>query len=176
MIGQTISHYKILEKLGEGGMGVVYKAEDTKLNRFVALKFLPSTIMEDPMEKVRFLHEARVISSLNHPNIATIHYLEELEPHKFIVLEYIKGGTLRQKIKDKKLSIPEVLDYAIQIADGLSYAHKHSIVHRDIKADNIMLSDAGKPKITDFGLAKLRGVSRITRSGTTVGTAAYMSP
>ena len=119
MIGQTISHYKILEKLGEGGMGVVYKALDTRLNRFVALKFLPSTIMEDPMEKARFLHEARVISSLNHPNIATIHYLEELEPHKFIVLEYIEGGTLRQKIKQKQLSIPEVLDDTIQIAEGL---------------------------------------------------------
>jgi len=120
MIGQTISHYRILEKLGEGGMGVVYKALDTKLNRHVALKFLPSTVTEDAEEKARFVHEAQAISSLNHPHIATIHDVEEVDEHKFIVLEYIDGGTLKQKVKHKQLPIREVLDYAVQTA-GISH-------------------------------------------------------
>jgi len=176
MIGQTISHYKILEKLGEGGMGVVYKALDTKLNRHVALKFLPTSVTEDTEEKARFLHEAQALSSLNHPHVATIYDVEEAEEHKFIALEYIEGGTLKQKVKHKQLPLREVLDYAIQIAEGLAYAHKKEIVHRDIKTDNMMMTGEGEIKITDFGLAKLKGTTKVTRAGSTVGTAAYMSP
>ena len=176
MIGQTISHYRILEKLGEGGMGVVYKALDTKLNRHVALKFLPPTVANDADETARFLHEARAISSLNHPQIATIHTVEEVGENNFIVLEYIEGGTLRQKIKQQQLPLRQALEYAIQIAKGLAHAHMRGIVHRDVKTDNVMITADGQIKVTDFGLAKLKGVTRITRTGSTVGTAAYLSP
>ncbi|MFQ5798564.1 MAG: serine/threonine protein kinase, partial [Bacteroidota bacterium] len=176
MIGQTISHYKILEKLGEGGMGVVYKAQDLKLNRHVALKFLPAFITEDAAEKARFLHEAQALSSLNHPHIATIYDVEEAGEHKFIALELIEGGTLKQKVKHRQLPLGQVLEYAIQIAEALAYAHKREIVHRDIKTDNMMMTSEGQIKITDFGLAKLKGTTRVTRTGSTVGTAAYMSP
>ncbi|HEY4643921.1 MAG TPA: serine/threonine-protein kinase, partial [Bacteroidota bacterium] len=176
MIGQTVAHYKILEKLGEGGMGVVYKALDTKLNRHVALKFLPPTVANDADETARFLHEARAISSLNHPQIATIHTVEEVGENNFIVLEYIEGGTLRQKIKQQQLPLRQALEYAIQIAKGLAHAHMRGIVHRDVKTDNVMITADGQIKVTDFGLAKLKGVTRITRTGSTVGTAAYLSP
>lgn len=176
MIGQTISHYKILEKLGEGGMGVVYKAQDTKLDRYVALKFLPSPVTTNSEETTRFLHEAHALSSLNHPHIATIHDVEDAGEQKFIVLEYLEGGTLKQKVKHKQLPLREILDYAIQIAEGLAYAHMKEIVHRDIKTDNIMISSEGQLKITDFGLAKLRGATKLTKTGSAVGTAAYMSP
>jgi serine/threonine-protein kinase len=181
MIGQTISHYKILEKLGEGGMGVVYKAHDIKLDRYVALKFLPRNITASQEEIIRFEQEARAISALNHPNIETIHDVDEVNGQKYLVLEYIPGGTLKSKLKqlksdDKEFSITEVLDYGIQIADGLSHAHRHQIIHRDVKTDNMMLTEEGKVKLTDFGLAKLRGTVNLTRTGSTVGTAAYMSP
>ncbi|MFI5252719.1 MAG: protein kinase [Bacteroidota bacterium] len=176
MIGQTISHYKILEKLGEGGMGVVYKAEDVKLKRTIALKFLPHDLTSDPVVKERFMNEALAISKLNHPHIATIHDFVEADDREFIVLEYIEGGTLRQKIKKQQLSVEEVLEYAVQITEGLAYAHKKEIVHRDIKTDNVMLTGDGKAKITDFGLAKLKDTTKITKTGSTVGTAAYMSP
>jgi serine/threonine protein kinase/tetratricopeptide (TPR) repeat protein len=181
MIGQTISHYKILEKLGEGGMGVVYKAHDTKLDRLVALKFLPQQVTVSDEDKARFLQEAKAISVLNHPNIATIHDIDELDGHKFLVLEYIPGGTLKSKLKylkseDKEFSLAEVLDYGIQAAEALAHAHRHQIVHRDVKTDNLMLTEEGKVKLTDFGLAKLRGSVQVTKTGTTVGTAAYMSP
>lgn len=176
MIGQTISHYKVLEKLGEGGMGVVYKALDTKLNRHVALKFLPPNVAEDIQQKARFVHEAQAISSLNHPHIATIHDVEEQGENHFIVLEYIEGGTLKQKTKQQQLDLRETLEYATQIADGLAYAHKKGIIHRDIKSDNVMITSEDRIKITDFGLAKLKGGANVTKTGSTVGTAAYLSP
>ncbi len=191
MIGQTISHYKILEKLGEGGMGVVYKAHDTKLDRLVALKFLPQQITVSEEDKTRFLQEARAISALNHPNIATIFDIDEVDgpayaggsagKQKFLVLEYIPGGTLKSKLRylkseDKEFSLAEVLDYGIQATEALAHAHRHQIIHRDVKTDNLMLTDEGKLKLTDFGLAKLRGSVQVTKTGTTVGTAAYMSP
>ncbi|MGH7594703.1 MAG: protein kinase domain-containing protein [bacterium] len=176
MIDKTISHYKILEKLGEGGMGVVYKALDTKLNRHVALKFLPFSITENSEEKTRFFHEAQAISALNHPHIATIHDVEEMGEDKFIVLEYIEGGTLRAKLHGQRLDLKEVLEYAIQIAAGLAHAHKKDVVHRDLKTENLMFTGEGQIKITDFGLAKLKNVVRVTRTGSTVGTLAYMSP
>jgi serine/threonine-protein kinase len=181
MIGQTISHYKIVEKLGEGGMGVVYKAEDTKLNRDVALKFLPGGFDASPVERARFEREAKAISALNHPNIATIYDIDDADGKKFIVLEYIAGGTLKSMIKelkseDRELAVAEIIDFGIQIADGLSHAHQHQIVHRDIKSDNVMLTADGKVKITDFGLSRLSGTTRLTRTGSTIGTLAYMAP
>jgi serine/threonine-protein kinase len=181
VIGRTISHYAILEKLGEGGMGVVYKALDTKLDRHVALKFLPAHLVDSPEDVARFEQEAKAISGLNHPGIATIHDVDESEGKKFLVLEYIAGGTLKARVKklrseEKELSIAEVIDYGMQMAEGLSHAHRHRIVHRDIKSDNVMLTEEGKLKITDFGLAKLRGRVHLTKTGSTVGTLAYMAP
>ncbi len=181
MIGQTISHYKILEKLGEGGMGVVYKAHDTKLDRDVALKFLPPNLTASSEELTRFEQEARAISALNHPNIATIHDVDEFNGQRYLVLEYIPGGTLKSKLKqlkseDEEFSISEVLEYGIQMAEALAHAHRHQIIHRDVKTDNMMLTEEGKVKLTDFGLAKLRGDIHLTKTGSTVGTAAYMSP
>ncbi len=191
MIGTTISHYKILEKLGEGGMGVVYKAQDLKLDRIVALKFLPAGVVSSPDDIARFEQEAKAISALNHPNIATIHDIDEADglananpaaaTQKILVLEFNPGGTLKDKLKklkseNKELAIAEVIDTSIQIAEGLAHAHKHQIVHRDIKSDNMMMSEDGKVKITDFGLAKLRGTTDLTRTGSTVGTLGYMAP
>jgi len=176
MIGKTISHYKILEKLGEGGMGVVYKAQDTKLDRLVALKFLPQHLTSDFSEKERFIHEAKAASALNHPNITTIHEVDEFEGQMFIVMEYCEGKTLKQMIEKETLSVKKVLDIGIQICEGLAIAHEKGIVHRDIKSDNIMVTHDGLVKIMDFGLAKLKGVSRLTKSETTMGTVAYMSP
>jgi serine/threonine protein kinase/Tfp pilus assembly protein PilF len=181
MIGKTISHYKILEKLGEGGMGVVYKAEDTKLKRIVALKFLPINLIASQEEISRFEQEAEAISALNHPNVETIYDVDEVNGQKYIVLEYIPGGTLKSKLKqlkseDKSFSIGEVLDYDMQMAEGLAHAHRRKIIHRDVKTENIMLTEEGKVKLTDFGLAKLRGTVQKTKTGSTLGTAAYMSP
>ncbi len=176
MIGKTISHYKILEKLGEGGMGVVYKAEDTKLDRIVALKFLPRHLLPDEETKMRFVHEAKAASALNHPNITTVYEIDEVEGECFISMEYIEGKSLKEVIKEKKLSIEETLKIAIQIAEGLNTAHKKDIIHRDIKSDNLMLTDEGVVKIMDFGLAKLKGVNQLTKTGTALGTAQYMSP
>jgi len=176
MIGQTISHYKILEKLGEGGMGVVYKAQDTQLQRLVALEFLPPHISGNPEEKARFLHEARSASALNHPNVTTIHAIAESPEGAFLVMEYVEGRTLKDIIENESLSLKKILEIGIQVCEGLNAAHKKEIVHRDIKADNLMVTREGQVKIMDFGLAKLRGASRLTKVGTTLGTAAYMSP
>jgi len=176
MIGKTISHYKILEKIGEGGMGVVYKAQDTKLKRFVALKLLPPHVSESPEEKARFVHEAQSASALNHPNITTIHEIDEFEGQMFIVMEYCEGKTLRQIIERETPSIKRILDIGIQICEGLTAAHKREIVHRDVKSDNIMVTQEGQVKITDFGLAKLKGATKLTKARSTLGTAAYMSP
>jgi serine/threonine protein kinase/Tol biopolymer transport system component len=174
MIGKTISHYKILDKVGEGGMGVVYKAEDMKLDRIVALKFLPHHLTANDAEKARFLQEAKAASSLNHPNVCTIYGIEEQDGQQYIEMEYVDGVTLRQIIPVEKLS--EVIAYAIQIADALQEAHSKGIVHRDIKADNIMLNAKKQIKVMDFGLAKLKGTLKLTRTSSTVGTLAYMAP
>ena len=176
MIGGNILHYKILEKLGEGGMGVVYKAEDTKLKRHVAIKFLPRHISASDEERERFEIEAQAAAALNHPNIATIHAIEEHEDEIFIVMEYIEGRELKEIISNSKLEIKNCLDYASQIGAGLQAAHEKGVTHRDIKSANIMITDKGQIKIMDFGLAKIRGGAQVTKIGTTLGTAAYMSP
>jgi serine/threonine protein kinase len=177
MIGETILHYKIIEKLGEGGMGEVYKAQDTKLDRFVALKFLPSQLTASESDKARFIQEAKAASSMNHPNVCTIYSIEEYNSQLFISMEYIEGKTL----KDKKehLTEKQILDIGIQVAEGLAAAHEKGIVHRDIKPENIMIRKDGIAQIMDFGLAKLYSsgnVSRLTKAGTTMGTIGYMSP
>jgi len=178
MIGKTVSHYKILGKLGEGGMGVVYKAEDTKLERTVAIKFLPHQIAANSEERERFKIEAKAAAALNHPNIATIHAIEEHNDELFIVMEYIEGQELRELLANlaKVEDLRKILDLATQIASGLEAAHKKGIIHRDIKSANIMVTDKGVVKIMDFGLAKVRGGAQFTKVGTTLGTAAYMSP
>jgi len=176
MIGENILHYKILEKLGEGGMGVVYKAEDTKLKREVAIKFLPHCISSNEEERKRFEIEAQAAASLNHPNICTIHSIEEADENVFIVMEYIEGEELKDKIKSGPLPIDEAINIAIQIAEGLEAAHKKGIVHRDIKSGNIMITNDAKVKIMDFGLAKVGKGAQVTKIGSTVGTIAYMSP
>ncbi len=176
MIGKTISHYKILEKLGGGGMGVVYKAEDTKLKREVAIKFLPHHISANKENRQRFEIEAQAAASLNHPNITTIHSIEDVDDQLFIVMEFIGGIELKEKIKTGPINIKEATSIAVQIAEGLRAAHKNSVVHRDIKSSNIMITEDGKVKIMDFGLAKIKGGTELTKIGSTVGTAAYMSP
>ena len=176
MIGETILHYKILEKLGEGGMGVVYLAEDVNLERKVAIKFLPKQIAGNSEERERFKIEAKAAAALNHPNIATVYNIEQTDSELFIVMEYIKGVELSDKIKSGVIPSDETIKIAIQIADGLNAAHKEDIIHRDIKSSNIMITDNGKVKIMDFGLAKIKGGTQVTKIGTTVGTLAYMSP
>jgi eukaryotic-like serine/threonine-protein kinase len=189
MIGKKILHYEIIEEIGRGGMGVVYLAMDTKLERKVALKFLPQQVASNSEEKRRFRIEAKAAASLNHPNIATIHSIEEAEGEMFIVMEYIIGKELKEIIKNRRadlyssrgqvtpsLPINDVISYAKQIAEGLEAAHKKGITHRDIKSSNIMITDDGIAKIMDFGLAKLIGSSQITQIGSTIGTVAYMSP
>lgn len=177
MIGQTISHYKIVEKLGEGGMGVVYKAQDTKLDRFVALKFLPQYVSSDTNKKERFFQEARAAAALNHPNVAVIHEISEYEGRFYLAMECIEGQTLKKIVEHgERFSNKKVLEIAIQICEGLAAAHEKSIVHRDIKSDNIMVTPKGLVKIMDFGLAKVKNSTNLTKIGSTLGTAAYMSP
>ena len=176
MIGETISHYKILEKIGEGGMGVVYKAHDTTLDRDVALKFLPRYLTNDPTEKERFYHEARAAAALTHQNIAVVYEIGGHENQIFIVMEYVEGKTLKQLLEAEPLTVQRVLDMAIQVCEGMAAAHEKGVVHRDIKSENIIVTPKGHPKITDFGLAKLKGGTKLTRAGSTLGTAAYMSP
>ena len=176
MIGKTVSHYRILEKLGEGGMGVVYKAHDTKLDRVVALKFLPHYLTSDPKEKERFYHEARAASGLLHANVAVVFEINDHDDQVFIAMEYVEGKTLKQIVEEEALAIKKILDIAIQMCDGLVVAHERGIVHRDIKSENIMVTAKGQPKITDFGLAKVKGATKLTKTGSTLGTAAYMSP
>ncbi|OVE78988.1 hypothetical protein BVY01_03905 [bacterium I07] len=176
MKDKVISHFKILEKLGEGGMGVVYKAHDTKLNRTVALKFLPASITANETDKARFLQEAQAAAALNHTNVCTIHEIREHEDQQFIVMEYVEGLTLSEKIKSGPLELKTVIDYAMQIGEGLKAAHAKGIVHRDIKSSNIMVTESNQIKVMDFGLAKLRGSTKLTKTTSTIGTLAYMSP
>jgi tetratricopeptide (TPR) repeat protein len=177
MIGQTVSHFRILERIGGGGMGVVYKAEDIKLQRTVALKFLPPELTRDPDSRQRFIHEARAASALDHPNICTIFETDETEDGQvFIAMACYTGETLKQKIDRGIASFDEATGIALQIAQGLSRAHKLGIVHRDVKPANIFMAEDGQVKILDFGLAKLAGQTKLTTMGTTVGTIAYMSP
>jgi cephalosporin-C deacetylase-like acetyl esterase len=177
MIGKTISHYRIVEKLGEGGMGVVYKAEDRILERMVALKFLPAGLSPDQQEKERFIREAKSASALDHPNIGTIHEIAETEDGQmFIVMTYYEGETLKEKIERGPLPVKEAVDVAVQIAQGLAKAHSRQIVHRDIKPGNLLVTTDGLVKIIDFGLAKLGGLTKITQTHTTMGTVAYISP
>ena len=176
MIGKTISHYKVLEKLGEGGMGVVYRAEDTRLKRPVALKFLKHEAVSDSVEKKRFLHEAQAAARLDHPNICAVHEVDHIVGQSFIAMAFVDGPSLREKLEGGPLEIEDVLNISRQIAEGLNEAHEKGIVHRDIKPANIMLTTKGQVKLMDFGLAKLSGMTRVTKTGSTIGTMAYMSP
>jgi len=176
VIGKTISHYRITEKLGEGGMGVVYKAEDSSLERTVALKFLSPRMLGDENDKARFVHEAKAAASLNHPNVCTIHEIDEADDQIFIAMELVDGENLRTRLRAGPMEIDDALSIASQIAEGLSAAHRRGIVHRDIKLANIVVTSDGLVKIMDFGLARRPGGAQLTRAGTTMGTVAYMSP
>jgi len=192
MIGKTLDHYQITEKLGEGGMGVVYKARDTHLDRFVALKVLPPEKVSDPERKRRFIQEAKAASALNHPSIITIYDIDQADGIDFIAMEYVAGKTLDQRIGHRGLRLNDALKYAVQIADALAKAHSAGIVHRDLKPTNIMVNEDGVVKVLDFGLAKLTEQVQgdesastatvdsegrpITEEGVIVGTVAYMSP
>jgi TolB-like protein/predicted Ser/Thr protein kinase len=176
LIGKTISHYEIRSKLGAGGMGVVYKAWDTTLEREVALKFLTADLTSDDAARKRFIHEARAAAALDHPNICTVHEVGEADGHAFIVMRYVEGESLREKLSAGPVPLGEVLDMVAQIARGLSAAHKSGIFHRDIKPANVLLTPDSRAKIVDFGLAKLTTGTNLTQTGTTLGTVAYMSP
>ncbi len=177
MIGQTVSHYQITDRLGQGGMGVVYKAQDTKLDRSVALKFLSTSALPTDDDKARFHREAKAAAKLNHPHIATVYEIDETDDGQaFIAMEYVEGETLAEKIKHGPLKLQEAITIATQVAEGLQAAHERGVVHRDIKSSNVMLTAKGQVKIMDFGLAKTEAATMLTKEGTALGTVAYMSP
>ena len=176
MVGKTISHYEIQEKLGEGGMGVVYKARDTRLGRIVALKFLPADAVADASLRRRLLHEAQAAAALDHANICTVHEIDEWEGEIFLAMAYVDGPSLEKKIEQRPLKLEEALDIALQIGEGLELAHERGVTHRDIKSSNILLTSRGQVKIADFGLAVLGNRTRLTQAGTIVGSPGYMSP
>src|SRR5678816_1692983 len=193
--GEQLAHFRLMELIGEGGMGVVYKAWDTRLERVVALKLIAGDLLRHEQARARLLREARLASSLNHPNIATIHGLEQSDGRDIIVMEYVQGPTLRQRLRAGPIEVRDVLDIAVAVSDALGEAHARGMVHRDIKPENIILTPRGHPKIMDFGLAKLLEPARepgsstdiagattrgpgdqVTAVGTALGTVAYMSP
>ena len=190
MIGKTLSHYKVIEKIGQGGMGEVYRAEDTNLSREVAIKVLPEQFTQDPQRLARFEREAKLLASLNHPNIAAIYGLEEAEGVRFLALELVPGETLQERVAKGSLPVEEALEVCRQIAEGVEAAHEKGVIHRDLKPGNVKVTPEGKVKILDFGLAKafeaeppLTDISQsptlteeMTRAGVILGTAAYMSP
>lgn len=176
LIGKTISHYRIVDRIGQGGMGVVYKAEDTVLHRTVALKFLPSDLVGATEEMTRFIHEARAAAALSHPNICTIYEIDDSVEQPFISMAYIEGKNLKEIVAGGPLKLEDALRYASQVARGLEEAHAKGVIHRDVKSANIVVSDKGHAIVMDFGLAKLQGQTKLTRTGTTVGTVSYMSP
>ncbi|HKB79026.1 MAG TPA: serine/threonine-protein kinase, partial [Thermoanaerobaculia bacterium] len=190
MIGETISHYRVISQLGQGGMGVVYEAEDTSLGRHVALKFLPPELAQDSAMLERFQREARAASALNHPGICTVHAIDEFGGRHFIAMELLEGETLGERVRRGALDIQQLCDVGVQIADALESAHAKGIVHRDIKPANIFINSRGQAKILDFGLAKIEikrtggqseapttaRADELTRAGTTLGTVSYMSP
>lgn len=174
MIGKTVSHFKILEKLGEGGMGEVYLTNDTDLDRKVALKFLPLHYTNDKEINERFKREAKAAAKLNHPNIITVYEIGEYEAQSYIAMEYVKGHSLREEIKKGSMPVDFVVDIATQLCEGLSKAHKAEIVHRDIKPENIFIDEDGRVKILDFGIAQVKTATRLTKEASTIGTFKYM--
>ncbi len=174
--GAMVSHYRIIEKIGAGGMGEVYLAEDTKLNRNVALKFLPSHLCQDNDCRARFKREAQAAAKLNHPNIVTIHDVSEHQGRPFFAMEHVEGLSLREVIRSKELSLEKVIDLGLHICEGLSKAHQSDIVHRDVKPSNVVIDSEGRPKLLDFGLAAIKGTEQLTKTGSTLGTVGYMSP
>jgi serine/threonine protein kinase/tetratricopeptide (TPR) repeat protein len=176
MIGRTISHYRILEQLGRGGMGEVFKAHDEKLERTVALKFLPAGELTQEQDRLRFINEGQAAAALNHPAICVIHEIDEVEERVFIAMEYVEGRTVKELIQEGPLDLERALDIAIQIAEGLHEAHSKGVVHRDIKSSNIIVTAGGRAKLMDFGIAKIAGTTSVTSKGSTPGTVSYMSP
>jgi len=176
MSGQHIFQYEVLEQLGEGGMGIVYKARDTKLHRTVALKSLRNSSSLTSTDRERLLGEARAAASLNHPNICSVIDILDHESGQYIVMEFVEGMSLKARILQKRLTTTEILDYAVQIAEGLAEAHRTGIVHRDVKPENVIITPSGRAKVMDFGLARRAGATQLTQQGTVVGTIAYMSP